>query len=102
MASPPGRGQHQRELRALAIYALRHDVAAHASSKLSTDRQPKPSTLRGSRERLIALHERLEDALEQISADPATGVRHLDLDPSVARAALHVDPAAIGELHGIR
>jgi len=70
--------------------------------ELTADRQPEPRASGRPGEPLIALHEGLEDVLEEILPDPATGVANLDAQVLVIDAAMHLDPAAIGELDGVR
>src|SRR6185437_14270899 len=81
--------------RSAAERALHRHVAAHVSRELAADRQPEPSSLSGSRQRVIHLHERLEDLVEQVVANAASRVLHLDTDGSVVTEATHVDAPRI-------
>src|SRR5206468_3802394 len=90
------------ERAALAIRALRRRRATQPLEELSRDAQPEPRTAEFARSRLVHLPEILPNRLQVARLDADARVD--DVDAHAARRAprLDGDPAAAGELHGVR
>ena len=96
----------QREGRALALLACRHQIALHQMRQLAADRQAEPGAAETACGGGVGLGEGCEQLVERFGAHADAGVGHRDthLDGAVIGrhgACRNIDAALVGELDRI-
>src|SRR6185312_17326749 len=85
------------------VFAAREpQLASHCTRQIATDRKTKTGAAAAPVERIVELHEGLEDGLALVARDPDAGVHDADVDRPVLWHALDDYPAAgRRELRGV-
>jgi len=86
----------QGERRALARNALYGEVATHSTRQIATDREAKPDAIMRAGERVLDLHERLEDGSSAVGRNTDACVANVHLEVPIADVAGHENATTLG------